>query len=147
MRKALVSVLAMLAVTAVTASPLAAADRILVGGQGVINFGPSLRVGALSGPAGVQGTMVIDNGPGFVFTIKVTCIRDLGAVVLVGGVIVQTTNPITLGHTSEVAIFDRGGTGQDLVGIAFSSSGLDSCPSIGQPLLQVTNGQFVVRRG
>jgi hypothetical protein len=53
---------------------------------------------------------------------------------------------VTLGATGLVSIFDRGGTGQDLLGIAFSSSGLDSCPTFDLFMSPVVSGQFVVRR-
>jgi hypothetical protein len=136
---------AALVASAVSAAPLAASDRIVVGGSGTLGVS-SVRVGAVSGPAGAQGTMIIESSPGFVFRIRVTCVRQLfGGLVLVGGVIVQATNPATIGHTSEIGVVDRRDVAApDLLGIAFSSSGLDSCP-FAPPVFPISNGNLIVR--
>jgi len=62
----------------------------------------------LYAPVGGFWEWNVASSPGFVFRIRVTCVRQLfGGLVLVGGVIVQATNPATIGHTSEIGVVDR----------------------------------------
>jgi hypothetical protein len=99
-------------------------------------------VQAVSTPLGVSGQLRVESAPGFPFVSDVTCVRVVGERVLVGGTIVLSSNPATIGHTSLVAVEDDGG--EDRVGFAFSTSGLDSCPVFDLPMHAVTMGNFVV---
>ena len=142
MRLGLVTVVAA-AAAAIAAAPVSAgSDVVVVAGYGQIAGGASARVVAVSTPAGVHGRLDVQSQPGFRFVSKVTCVRVVGDRVLVGGVIVRATNPATIGNTSLVGVEDD--AAGDRVGLAFSNSGLDSCPVFDLPLHELTRGGFVV---
>src|SRR5262245_39797315 len=124
MRTAIASLLAAGA-AAVLASPVSAGPgTTVVAGHGRLPSGLSATVGAVSTPFGVHGRVRVVTQPGFVFVSRVTCVKVVGSRVLVGGVIVRSSNPATVGNTSLVAIEDGGSGGTDRLGSAFSNSGL-----------------------
>jgi hypothetical protein len=139
---------------AVVLSALAAAvpglaahnPHVVVTGVGTLAGGASADVGAYDHNGRIGGKLRVETAPGFVFVSRVTCVRAVGDVVLVGGVIFRSPSAATLGHTSLVAIRDGGPAGPDLLGLAFSSSGLDSCPVFPIPLHPLTSGGFTVER-
>jgi len=144
MRLMLVTIL-LVAAASLVAVPASARDdpRVVVVGQGQLAGGAKVSVLAVSGPGhGVIGRLFVESAPGFQFLSTVTCVREVGDRVLVGGTIIRATNPATIGHTSLVAVADGGN--DDLVGIAFSSSGLDTCPVFDLPMIEVASGNFVV---
>jgi hypothetical protein len=129
---------------AVAAAPVSAgADVVAVAGYSRLATGAAVGVGAVSTPSGVRGRLRVVSAPGFVFVSQVTCVRVVGERVLVGGRIVRSTNPATIGHTSLVAVEDGGR--DDRVGFAFGTSGLDTCPVFDLPLHDVVVGNLVVR--
>jgi hypothetical protein len=130
-------------VAGVFAAPVSAgADVVVVAGYGRLSSGDSVAVGAVSSPLGVRGSLRVETVPGFVFVSEVTCVRVVGERVLVGGRIVRSTNPVTIGNTSLVAVEDSGR--DDRLGIAFSNSGLDSCPVFDLPMHPVEVGNLIV---
>jgi hypothetical protein len=142
MRPILITIFAVAAVL-VGASPVSAeADNVVVAGYGQLASGPSVGVNAVSTTQGVSGRLRVESAPGFLFVSEVTCVRVVGERVLVGGTIVSSTNPETIGHTSLVAVEDDGG--DDRVGFAFSVSGLDGCPVFDLPMNALTLGNLVV---
>ena len=147
MRRLAVSLLVVSAAALVPAAGLAApGDRTVVAGHGRVSSSV-VTVSANAAGSSVRGMTVIDNGPGFLFISDVRCVRVVGDTVLVGGVIVDSTNPITIGHTSLVAIQDGGPAGDDRVGLVFSFSGLDTCPTevLGiVPMRPLSHGNLVV---
>jgi hypothetical protein len=134
-------------VTAASAAALSASAKVesdvFVVGHGQLTGGASVGVVAFSGPLGVRGRLVVESSPGFRFVSRVTCVSVVGTSVLVGGKIVRATNPATIGSTSLVAIEDNGVN--DRAGIAFSNSGLDTCPAFIPPMQELTSGNFVVK--
>jgi hypothetical protein len=142
MRLMLVTILAAAAAT-VTAAPVSAeAEIAVVAGYGRLASGASVGVKAVSTPLGVSGQLRVESAPGFLFVSEVTCVRVVGERVLVGGTIVSSSNPATIGHTSLLAVEDNGG--EDRVGFAFSTSGLDSCPVFDLSMHALAVGNFVV---
>jgi hypothetical protein len=136
-----------LAVAAVAASPLSAAgDNVVVAGAGQLPGGASVAVAAVASAAGVSGHLRVESAPGFLFVSEVTCVRVVGERVLVGGTIVSSSNPATIGNTSLLAVEDDGVAG-DRTNFAFSNSGLDACPVFELPLHIVSVGNFVVVGG
>jgi hypothetical protein len=144
MRITIASALAVAVAAALASSVSAGPNITAVAGYGKLASGLSATVGAVSTPAGVHGRVRVVTQPGFVFVSRVTCVKFVGARVLVGGVIVRSSNPATVGHTSLVAIENGGPGGTDLLGSAFSTSGLDTCPVFAVPMNPVTVGNFVV---
>src|SRR5262249_8629419 len=143
MRQMLVTMLLVAAASVAAVPASARADsHVVVAGHGQLAGGAVVGVGAISGPGGARGRLVVESSPGFRFVSKVTCVRDVGDRVLVGGTIVRSTNPATIGSTSLIAVEDRGA--DDIVGFAFSNSGLDACPVFNLPMQEVTTGNFVV---
>jgi hypothetical protein len=138
-------VLGVLALAGGAATPAAAtSDGVVVVGHGSVEGGATATVAAFGLGDQARGLLRVESAPGFVFVSRVTCVRVVGARVLVGGVIVRSPTPATLGHTSLVAIEDGGRGGTDLLGIAFSNSGLDTCPVFDLPMRPVTQGNFFV---
>jgi hypothetical protein len=144
MRRCSLLLLALVA-GAISAAPVSAQPTALVvAGHGSIASGPVVTVAAFDVAGRVGGVLRVDNGPGFLFVSRVTCVAVVEGRVLVGGVIVRSPTPETLGNTSLVAIDDGGPGGADSIGIAFSRTGLDSCPVFGLPMHPVSSGNFVV---
>ena len=144
MRRALALLVLVLAALAAAAPATARPDLTVVVGHGTLGSGPIVvSVSAFDFGGTVGGLLRSDNGGGFVFVSRVTCVRRVADRVLVGGVIISSPSPTTLGHTSMIDL-EENGPAPDRLGIAFSSSGLDSCPDIGPPLHQVTGGNFFV---
>ena len=134
-----------LVVGAVCAAPVAAQQSVtIVAGHGSVAGGAEVTVGAFDVGAHVGGVLRVESAPGFVFVSRVSCVRVVEGRVLVGGVIVRSPSPATLGHTSLVAIVDHGPGETDSLGIAFSNSGLDACPVFALPLHPLQSGNFVV---
>jgi hypothetical protein len=106
-----------------------------------------ISVAAFSTPGGPRGTVSVRTDPRVLHVSRVTCLRTVGDRVLVGGVIIHSSNPAVVGHTSLVAIRDGKAGAPDAVGSAFSSSGLDTCPVFALGLNPVTLGGFVVGPG
>lgn len=137
-------VLALVA-AAIGATPVAAQPSFtVVAGHGSVAGGAVVTVGAFDVRGQIGGLLRVESAPGFVFVSRVRCVRVVEGRVLVGGVIIRSPSPATLGHTSLVAIVDQGPGGTDSIGIAFSNSGLDACPVFALPLHPLQSGNFVV---
>jgi hypothetical protein len=106
-----------------------------------------VSVAVFSTPSGPRGTFSVRTDPRILHLSRVTCLRTVGDRVLVGGVIIHSSNPAVVGHTSLIAIRDGKAGAPDAVGSAFSSSGLDACPVFAIGLNPVTFGGFVVGPG
>ena len=144
MRRSFALFILVLAALAAAAPASARPDLTFVVGHGTLGTGPIVvSVSAFDFGGTVGGFLRSDNGGGFVFVSRVTCVRQVGERVLVGGVIIRSPSPATLGHTSMIDL-EENGPAPDRLGIAFSSSGLDSCPDIEPPLHEVTMGNFFV---
>ena len=134
-----------LVAAAISAAPVSAQpSAVVVAGHGSVNGGTVVTVGAFDANGLVGGVLRVDSGPGFLFVSRVTCVRVVDGTVLVGGVIIRSPTPATLGNTSLVAIDDGGPSGTDSIGIAFSNSGLDTCPVFALPMHELTSGNFAV---
>ena len=118
--------------------------HVVVTGHGIVAGGARVVVAAYDHTGNVGGVLRVDSAPGFLFVSRVTCVRRVAFGVLVGGVIVRSPSEATLGNTSLVAIADGGPDGPDLLGIAFSRTGLDSCPIFPIPLHPVESGKFTI---
>lgn len=151
MRRTLITLVFVVIGGAALAAPVAAQidreDIVVVAGHGTVGPTATVDVAAVQLNGQARGTLRIDNGPGFFFVSEVRCVRVVENAVLVGGVIVDAFNPSLIGHTSMIAVDDGGPGGADNVGIAFSPSGLDSCPAFPLPVSPVTSGNFVVHTG
>jgi hypothetical protein len=144
LRLAIVSLVVAVAVTALAAPVSADTNIVVVAGFGKLASGASVAVAAASTPFGVHGQLRVESAPGSLFVSEVTCLKVDGARVLIGGVIVRSPSPATLGQTSLVAVEEGAVAQPDLVGFAFSNSGLDTCPIIPLPMNPVSVGRFVV---
>ena len=137
-------VLALIA-AAIGAAPVSGQpSTVVVAGYGSVTGGAVVTVGAFDANGLVGGVLRVESAPGFLFVSRVTCVRVVEGSVLVGGVIISSPTPATLGNTSLVAIVDGGPGGTDSLGIAFSNSGLDTCPVFTLPMHEVTLGNFAV---
>jgi hypothetical protein len=151
MRRTLLTILLVVISGVALAAPVAAQVKsesiVIVGGEGTVgSFTVNVLAFQFHRHAPAFGLLGINNGPGFFTVSLVRCIRVLENTVLVGGVIVHAANPDLIGHTSMIAVEDVGPGGADNLGIAFSPSGLDSCPVFSLPMYPVTSGDFVVYR-
>ena len=104
-----------------------------------------VQVSAQSTPAGVRGHFSLSGE--FFHDMEARCIRTVGDRTIVGGVIVDSWNPVVIGRTSAVVVIDGGPGANDQMNLAFSISGLDACPSDVSTITlnPVTHGNYVVR--
>jgi hypothetical protein len=117
-------------------------SHVVVTGHGTLAGGAGVAVAAFEHDERAGGVLRVESAPGFLFVSKVTCVEELPDGVLVGGVIVRSPTDATLGSTSLVKVVDGGPAGPDLLGIAFSRTGLDACPVFALPLHAVQTGKF-----
>lgn len=118
----------------------------VVAGAGGARASVWVQVAAQSTPGGVAGRFSV-TGEGYFHDVEVRCIRTLSDRTIVGGVIVDSFNPVVIGHTSLVAVSDGGPGGVDWMNVAFSSTVLDTCPLNAStiPLNPLVHGNFVVK--
>ena len=143
MRRLIVLILAVFGAMGSSASAAPPDDGVLVVGHGTVGSGVGaldVDVTAISAPGGVHGRYVVQGE--FTHVVRVECIRVVGDHVVVGGHISWSSNPTVIGRTGLIEIRDD--AAGDSIGIAFSTTDLDSCPDIAPPAIPVTSGDFSV---